>query len=70
MAKGGEVHHFNKQTTTQNKKRRTTTNNRNNTREGEVSTRKRHGMMKEQCKARNNKSQRIATMQGEGNAPQ
>jgi len=69
MARGGKVHHFNKQATTQSKKQ-TIANNKNNTNEGEVSTRKRHGMTKQQCKARSNKPQRITTMQDEGNAPQ
>jgi hypothetical protein len=53
---GGKVHHFNKQATTQSKKQ-TIANNKNNTREGEVSTRKRHGTTKQQRKARSNKPQ-------------
>ncbi len=49
--------------------RRITSNN-NNTMEGEVSTWKRCGMTKQQCKARNDKSQWVATMQDKGDAPQ
>jgi antitoxin component YwqK of YwqJK toxin-antitoxin module len=52
------------------KEKQRTTSSNNNTREGEVSTWKRCGMMKQQCNVRNDKSQRVVTIQDEGDAPQ
>jgi hypothetical protein len=69
MARGGKSTSFQQASKTQSKKQ-TIANNKNNTREGEVSTRKRYGMTKQQRKVRNDKPQQVATMQNKGNAPQ